>query len=65
MEALFMQMKADLRNILSVQMPSDYTRKEGNGKILADPSEVLDYSVSHTVKLPFKVLLKIAINLER
>ncbi|KAM9214056.1 LOW QUALITY PROTEIN: calicin [Leptosomus discolor] len=37
---------------------------EGNGKILADPSEVLDYSASHTVKLPSKVLLKIAINLE-
>lgn len=65
MEALFMQMKDDLRNILSVQIPSDYTRKEGNEKVLPDPSEVLDYSASHTVELPFTVLLKIAINLER
>jgi len=64
MEALFMQIKDDLRNILSVQVPSEYTRKERNGKILADPSKVLDYLVSHTVKLPFKLLLKIPINLE-
>lgn len=51
--------------IFSVQIPSDYTRRDGNEKILGEPSEGLDYSVSQRVKLTFKVLVKIVINLER